>query len=175
MDPPRTEWLELVDEQGRVTGCARRSACHTNPALLHRVVHVLVVDDRGRLLLQRRAPNKDIQPDKWDTSVGGHVTPGEALEDAARREMREELGITTGTLEFLYQYLWRSDVEREWVTSFLCRHNGAYQFDPVEISACRWWPLAEIDAAHAPSIFTPNLLDELRRYAQWVCSCSTNM
>src|SRR5512135_642118 len=99
------EMLEIVDSDGNVLGLAERSELHGNPALIHRVVHVLVFDTHGRLLLQKRSLSKDVAPGKWDTSVGGHVNPGEDIESAALREMREELGMAGVELNFLYRYL----------------------------------------------------------------------
>ena len=64
-----------------------RSECHRNPGLIHRAVHVFVLDGAGRIYLQKRAGSKDIQPGRWDTSVGGHLVPGESYEQGAAREM----------------------------------------------------------------------------------------
>ena len=76
-----------------------------DPSLLHKVVHVLVFNDAGNLLLQKRSMNKDVAPGKWDTSVGGHVSPGEDLKTAALREMKEELGVIPEDIEPLYSYI----------------------------------------------------------------------
>jgi isopentenyldiphosphate isomerase len=89
----KNQQLDNVDEQDQVIGQAPRSECHGNPALVHRVAHVLVFDRSDRLLLQKRSMTKDIQPGRWDTSVGGHLDPGESYLEAACREMREELGV----------------------------------------------------------------------------------
>ena len=86
------EIVDRVDDQDRVIGTASRSACHADPNLIHRAVHVLVFNGQGELLLQLRSLSKDIQPGKWDTSVGGHLDPGEDYRAAAVREMGEELG-----------------------------------------------------------------------------------
>ena len=56
------------------------------------VVHVCVFDSRGRLLIQQRAPEKNIWPGLWDLSVGGAVGAGETSRQGAEREFREELG-----------------------------------------------------------------------------------
>lgn len=159
-----SEWFEIVDEAGTVIGCATRAACHGNPALLHRVIHVVVTDGAGRLYLQKRSMRKDIQPGKWDTSVGGHVMPGEALEQAARREMREELGIEPASVQRLYSYLWRSPVESELVTTFVCNHEGECKPDPDEIEEGRWWSREEIMKWLGTGVFTSNFEEEYRRY-----------
>ncbi|MFH1146869.1 MAG: hypothetical protein V1736_04095 [Pseudomonadota bacterium] len=54
------ELLEIVDRNGNVNGTAPRSLVHDNPALVHKVVHVLVFHEDGRLLLQKRSRNKDV-------------------------------------------------------------------------------------------------------------------
>jgi len=159
------EFFEVVDAPGTPIGCATRAACHGNPALVHRVVHVLVQDAAGRLYLQKRARNKDIQPGKWDTSVGGHVQPGEAVEQAARREMGEELGIHAPLpLTYVHEYLWRSAVESEYVTTYACVFAGIPQPAPDEIEEGRWWTPAEM-TARADEL-TPNCREELRRYCK---------
>lgn len=154
------EWFDLVDESGRPVGRARRRECHGNPTLIHPAVHVFVFGSDGRLFLQRRSPAKDIQPGRWDTSVGGHLRPGEAPDDGARREMREELGIEA-PLRFSHAYVWRSDVETEYVRAYVARHDGPFRLDPAEIAEGRFWSAAEIVGARRTGVFTTNFEHEL--------------
>ena len=67
------ELFPIVDEAGNVTGSATRRECHGGSMLLHPVVHLHVNMPGAGLYLQKRSCDKDIQPGKWDTSVGGHV------------------------------------------------------------------------------------------------------
>src|SRR4030043_1960213 len=99
------ELLEVVDHEGKIISILPRTHIHGNPSLIHRVVHVLIFNTEGKLLLQKRSLNKDVAPGKWDTSVGGHVNLGEDPLSAANREMREELGIENRSPEYLYSYL----------------------------------------------------------------------
>lgn len=69
------EMFPIVDEEGNITGAATRKECHSGSKLLHPVVHLHVFNDKGELYLQKRPAWKDIQPNKWDTSVGGHIDP----------------------------------------------------------------------------------------------------
>ena len=72
------EFFDVFDESGNYRGKYPRSQCHGNPELIHRSVHVVVFDrSMQKILLQKRSMNKDIQPGKWDTAVGGHVAAGE--------------------------------------------------------------------------------------------------
>jgi isopentenyldiphosphate isomerase len=158
------EMLEIVDGDGNVTGCAPRSELHGNPALIHRVVHVLVFDRRGRLLLQKRSAQKDVAPGKWDTSVGGHVNPGEDIRDAALREAKEELGVAGVELRFLYRYLFSNHIESELVSTFSCTYEGELQFNSAEIDEVRHWTLQEIRDNLGTGVFSRHFESEIKNY-----------
>lgn len=163
------EYFEIVDADDHVIGKALRSECHGNPQLIHRVSHVLVFDRQGRLLLQKRSMNKDVQPGKWDTSVGGHLDPGESYETAAKREMFEELGVA-GPLTFLHAYQMRSSFESENVATFTACHDGPFPYSRAEIDEVRFWTSQEIDAALPKGILTPNFMDEWERWKRYLAS-----
>ena len=158
------ELFEIVDEHDKAIGLAPRSLCHGHPELVHRVAHVLVFNRRGALLLQKRALSKDIQPGKWDTSVGGHLMPGEDYEQAARREYHEELGVAEAHLEAWGPSRIRNAVESENVMTYVTCHDGPFCFDPGEIDEVRFWMAAEIDAALGAGTLTPNFEVQWRRW-----------
>jgi len=87
------ELLDIVNKKGETVKTLPRSEIHGDPSLLHKVVHVIVFNSKGDLLLQKRSMNKDVAPGKWDTSIGGHVNASETLDAALKRESEEELGI----------------------------------------------------------------------------------
>lgn len=160
------EIFEVVDESNNVIGTAKRSECHGNPSLIHRTAHVVVYHSDGRLLLQKRASNKDVQPGKWDTAVGGHLDPGEDFEQAARREMNEELGLAVDLpLTQLFDSKIRNDIESENVRVFKTIHDGPFKHHPDEIDEIKFWDICELRNAtrQTPEIFTPNLLQELKQ------------
>lgn len=117
-----SEIFPVVDEQGNTIGSASRGECHSGSMLLHPVVHLHVFDTAGRLYLQKRPDWKDIQPGKWDTAVGGHVDYGESIDEALRREAREELGICDFIPRFLKSYVFQSSRERELVNALSLIH-----------------------------------------------------
>lgn len=163
----KSEYFDIVDEDDRVIGRARRSECHGNPALVHRVAHVLVVNAAGDLLLQKRSPHKDIQPGKWDTSVGGHLDPGEEYEAAAMREMAEELGVSDIPLRYLYRSRIRNEIESENVATYLAFCEGPFTPAPDEIDEVRFWGAPEIDQNLGTGLFTPNFEEEWALFSAW--------
>lgn len=161
------EYFIVVDENDKVIGRASRAECHSNPALIHRVAHVLVFTSAGELILQKRSKSKDIQPGKWDTSVGGHCCEGEDYLTAAYREMEEELGAKGVKLTFIGAYLWRSDVETESVQSFTCTYDGHLTHQPKEIDEVRPWSIEDIKRNLGSGLFTPNFEEEFHHYQRW--------
>lgn len=153
------ELFPIVDEQGNVVGSARRGECHGGSMLLHPVVHLHVFDAAGRLYLQKRPDWKDIQPGKWDTAVGGHVDFGESVEQALRREAREELGLEDFEPEFLKRYVFASDRERELVSAF----RTVVDTSPCpsgEVTAGCFLTRQEILRNIGCGVFTPNFESE---------------
>jgi len=159
------EIFDVVDENNIVIGSALRSECHGNPQLIHRTSHVVVFHSDGRLLLQKRSADKDIQPGKWDTAVGGHLDCGESFIDAARREMTEELGVSVDDLflEFLFDSKIRNEIESENTRVFSTIFDGPFNFCPKEIDEVRFWTSEELLSPELRVNFTPNLIVELDR------------
>jgi isopentenyldiphosphate isomerase/intracellular septation protein A len=157
------EWFPVVNEQGKVIGKAPRSVCHDGKSLLlHPVVHLHIFNKSGKLFMQKRSMNKDIQPGKWDTSVGGHISPGESVEEALTRETREELGINIFTPHSLGSYIWESPREKELVYSFTTVTGQSPVLNRYEIDEGRFWSLQEIRNNLGKEVFTPNFEHEFR-------------
>jgi isopentenyldiphosphate isomerase len=159
------ERFPLVNGKGEVTGCAFRSECHNGSKLLHPVVHLHVFNKKGEILLQKRSMNKDIQPGKWDTSVGGHVDYGETIEEALYREVREELGITSFVPRFVCSYVFESEIEKELVYAYQTIVETPARFNPDEIDEIRFWTREEIEQNRETGIFTPNFESEWEKIA----------
>jgi isopentenyl-diphosphate delta-isomerase type 1 len=156
------EIFPKIDESGKVVGRATRRECHSGSKILHPVVHLYVFNSKNDLLLQKRAMNKDIQPGKWDTSVGGHVSYGESVETALLREVREELGMEKFVPEFLRCFLFESDVEKELVYSYKTVYDGPFRFEKNEIEQIRFWSITEIKNHYGKAVFTPHFESEFR-------------
>lgn len=162
----KEEMFPIVDEEGNITGSATRGECHNGSKMLHPVVHLHVFNSKGELYLQKRPEWKDIQPGKWDTAVGGHVDLGENVEQALRREVREELGITDFTPERLLQYVFESDRERELVFVHKTIYDGSVT-PSEELDGGRFWSMEEIEQNISKGIFTPNFESEFEKIKEY--------
>ncbi len=99
---------------------------------------------------------KDLFPGYWDTSVGGHLSPAESVEDALKRETLEELGLTVFEYSFLRKYIWESHRERELVYSFTGNTTEIPVPNKDEIEEGRYWTPDEIRGKLGKDVFTPN-------------------
>jgi isopentenyldiphosphate isomerase len=160
------EQFDTIDDDGNIIGVATRDDCHGNPELIHRAVHVLVIDLKKRLYLQKRSMKKLVQPGKWDTSVGGHVVSGEGYEAAAEREMEEELAITGASLNHLFDYKIRNELESENVRTFLVFWGREIAFNTDEISDGRFWEKRGILDNIGRGLFTPSFEKEYDLFQQ---------
>ncbi len=157
------EWFPVVNEDGKEIYTAPRTLLHNGRSmLLHPVVHLHLFNKQGELFLQKRAMIKDLLPGKWDTSVGGHINPGENVETALSRETEEELGLKNFKFRFQRRYIWESLQERELVYSFTGISDDKPEINREEIDEGRFWTMQEIIYKQDTGIFTPNFENEFR-------------
>ena len=158
--PSCREWFPIVEPSGLVVGRSSRQYCHSGAKPLHPVVYLHIIDRQSRIYLQKRSMKKDIQPGKWDTAVGGHVSYGETVLEALYREASEELGLECFNPIHLETYEFESPIEREMVNVFAA--VGAYDLHPDldEVDEGRWWSLDDLDASIGKGVFTPNFESE---------------
>jgi isopentenyl-diphosphate delta-isomerase len=134
------EVFPLVNKKGQVVGQAARKECHQNPDLLHPATNIILFNQQGEVLLQQRSENKDLYPGQWTTSTSGHLKLEETYQQAAAREIKEELGIDypVGKLQPLGKYLNRTAEETELVGFFAGIYNGGVDFNKEEINKIKW-------------------------------------
>ncbi len=154
------ETFDVVDENDSVTGQATRGEVHERD-LLHRAVHVFVVNKRGDILLQQRSRLKDRHPGVWDSSVSGHLDAGESYEAAAVRELDEEMGIRDAAPEEIARLTACAETGWEHICLYRARHDGALRFPAAEVDAALWMPPEELRQwiAARPEDFAPGFLE----------------
>jgi isopentenyldiphosphate isomerase len=150
------EWVPLVDEQGKITGQAPRSQVHNGSKLLHPVVHLHVINHNKAILVQKRPMSKLIQPGKWDTAVGGHISAGETLEQALKKEAFEEIGLVDFSARMVKMYNWESEIEAELVYMFVSYDFKNFKVHSDEVEEARFWTRKQIENNLGKEVFTPN-------------------
>lgn len=150
------EIFPLVDETGNIIGQAPRSVCHDGSKLLHPVIHLHIFNSDGELYLQKRSATKDVQPNKWDSSVAGHIDLDETPKMAACREAGEELGLSGIDPQFITKYIIETDRERELSYCFYAIYNGVFVLNRDELADGRFWKIEEIQSNLGKDIFTTN-------------------
>lgn len=95
---PTDDQVVLVDESANPIGRAPRLAVHTAETPLHLAFSTYLFNRHGQVLITRRALGKGTWPGVWTNSCCGHPRPGESLDNAMRRRIREELGAEVGPL-----------------------------------------------------------------------------
>jgi 8-oxo-dGTP diphosphatase len=149
------EYFDILDENGNKTGQIKpRSEVHRD-GLVHRMVHVWIVNSQNKILMQRRAPQKDSYPNMWDVSVGGHILAGMDAIETVIKEVEEELGVNIelNEIELLFKFK-GSDTYNETVFN-----NGFYEeyliekdldiktlkIQKEEVAEVRWFSMEELE------------------------------
>ena len=174
-DPASDDVVVLVDEHGTPTGTWPRSTVHSSTTPLHLAISVYLLDRRGRLLMTRRSLGKRTWPGVWTNSCCGHLRPGESAEQAARRHLRSELGITDVSLtcvlpDFRYRAQDAGGVwENEICPVFLARATRTVELsvDPDEAMEIAWTDWAQVCSAMmlTPFAFSPWSREQLAEMA----------
>lgn len=137
------EYLAVVNEKDKVIGKKSRKYVHDHH-LIHRGVHIFIVNKKGEVLIQKRSKFKKDRAGYLDASVGGQVLSGETYKAAAIREAKEELGVDIEGIKEVCKYKSFSKRQREIRTLFTACHDGPFRIDRREIEWVRFFSIAEI-------------------------------
>ncbi len=155
------EPLILVDNADREIGFLDKSSCHDGDGVLHRAFSLFIFNQRGELLLQRRAAGKRLWPSYWSNSCCSHPRRGELMAEAVQRRMEQELGLRA-PLRFVYKFEYQARFGDQGTEHELCWvYVGQTTEQPVinttEIDEWRWIAPEALDAelAAGEDTFTP--------------------
>lgn len=146
MTSVKEEWFDVVNERDEVIDRRTRREVHAT-GLWHRAVHILVFNANGQVFLQKRSMLKDLSPGLWDSSCSGHLDSGEDYDQAAVRELGEEIGVRIEKApERWFRLTACAETGWEFVWVYRLRYDGLIQVDPVEIQYGEWATPAEVTA-----------------------------
>ncbi len=159
------ETFDIVNEQDKVVGVATQKEAY-DQQLTHRIAHVMILNNGGEILLQKRGETCSYLPGFWSTSVGGHVRSGETYEEGAQREAEEELGIEVGDLKLLGKemFLVRPGFQK-FLSVFVSNHPGPYTNLPGKVSESTFFSVEKIkEMILQGEKFHPELIFVLEKY-----------
>ena len=150
------EYVDILDEvSGEVTGekISKKEAHRTGR--WHGSIHIWIIsEDKKRILLQRRCADKDLFPNMWDISVGGHISAGEDALVSAKRELREELGLDDTKYDFQYvdrikeEFEYKEILSNEFVTIYKIVSDidlDSITLQEEEVREARWFTKDELN------------------------------
>lgn len=158
------ERIQIVDENDQPIGASTRQEAWASGSF-YRLVQIVIRDESGNLLLQKRSMQKPLYPGRWTNAASGHVDEGETYEIAAPRELKEEIGIDT-PLTFVGKFL----VQKKEGSKTINQFNGIFEgkvsqnakliLQPEEVSEIKWLTLEDLreDIAKSPNNFTPAMV-----------------
>jgi isopentenyldiphosphate isomerase len=149
------ELVDIVDDNDNVIATVTRVEMRAR-RLQHRSVSVAVISGDGRLLVHKRSESKDIWPGWWDIAAGGVVAAGESYDEAARRELAEELGIVDVAIEYLGAARYVDIEVAAWCRGYRVVHDGPFSFTDGEVAEIRWVTFDELDAMRSHQRFLPD-------------------
>lgn len=159
----KRELFYLVDDNDEAIGSVERFIAHRSKTLKHRSIFILLVNDQDELLLQKRSQFKDSFPGYWTVSVSGHVTFGQTYDEAAKREMEEEIGLVLDLKPLQKIYI---EEEREFAFIYKAHLKDEemtkISFDQDEISEVRWVAVKKLTEFIKENDLTPSALKVLK-------------
>ena len=162
----------IVDEQDNITGEMQLFDAMASGKTL-RVSHVLVLNSKGLILLQRRGPNV-LAPNLWNAAAAGHVDAGDDYQSTAVKELQEEMGLTTSEEELNYIDKFLLPVKSpkgdhaKFHAGFYVINDGEVTPEPEEVSEVRWEAVEDlqIEITKNPGNFTEAFVILAKKYIE---------
>ena len=142
------EQVVVVSENDEILGLMEKMNAHEN-GILHRAFSVFLFNDKGEMLLQKRASGKYHSPNQWTNAVCSHPKIDETYLEGAQRRLNEELGITANLTE-KFSFIYKADVgqnlwEHELDHVFTGNYEGNLALNEEEVSEVRYISMQQLD------------------------------
>lgn len=164
------ERIQIVDENDRPIGASTRQEAWANGSY-YRLVQIVIQDEEGNFLFQKRSLKKPLYPGLWTNAASGHVDEGETYETSAPRELNEEIGVTV-PLTLVGKFLVQKTVDDKIINQFngvfegRIPHDTEFSLQPEEVSEVKWFTPAELRERIVanPDAFTPAAVTAFHKF-----------
>ena len=152
------ELVILVNEKDKPIGVEEKLKAHLE-GKLHRCFSILILNSKGEILIQKRAETKYHSPGLWSNTCCSHPRPNEKIIEAAKRRLKEEMGIET-VLNEIFKFSYRAKIgnliENEIDHVFFGRFDGNPIVNKKEVGDWRWINLKDLkkDLKENPEKYT---------------------
>ena len=153
------EQVILVDENDNETGTMEKMEAHRK-GVLHRAFSVLIFNSKGEMLIQKRAKTKYHSAGLWTNTCCSHPRPGESIDVAAQRRLKEEMGIDVSPVlshKFIYKVELENNLSEHELDYVLTgKFDGDPQPNPTEVDDWRFVSLPDLEKeiSNKPKGFT---------------------
>jgi isopentenyl-diphosphate Delta-isomerase len=164
------EQVIFVNEHDEPIGAGTREEAWAK-GIFVRIIRIIIRDENGRILSQHRVDTAKSYPGLWTNSASGHVDAGETWDEAAKRELQEEVGIST-ELKLVGDFSLSVDTDGKKIRQFNRFYEGVIDSSekitpqPEEVSEFRWYELRELKQAihSSPEMFTPGFQESITKF-----------
>lgn len=139
------EYVDLVDENDNVIKAVTREYLDRNNLRNYRVVNIIIINSNNQIILAKRSKKKKWFGGCYFFSVGGHVIANENYEDAAYRELEEELGIKCKNLEEIGYFNPMESGTSSFSKLYKLKYDGEFIIDKDEIETMCYFEKKELD------------------------------
>jgi isopentenyldiphosphate isomerase len=158
------EVVDIIDENDKVIGKTTKNIAR-GKNILHRGAHVVVFNSDGKLFVQKRSKTKLVHPGLWGLGAGGWVSSGEDYETAAKRELKEELGIKKG-IKFLFDFRYKTSDDNYKSKFYKCIFDGKIKLQKEEIEKGEFRTINEIKNMSKKGLLCPDTAIFFEKYLE---------
>jgi isopentenyldiphosphate isomerase len=164
------ERIQIVDKNDQPIGASTRQEAWATGSF-YRLVQIVLRDQEGNFLLQKRSMNKPLYPGRWTNAASGHVDEGENYEDSAPRELKEEIGVSV-PLTFVGKFLVQKTEDGRIINQFngifegTVPHATKFVLQPEEVTEIKWFTPKELQKliSNSPDDFTPAMVRTIKEF-----------
>ena len=130
MKEDNVEYFDIVNEKDEIVGkISENEQKSVKPSQL-RFINIIIINNDNMIVVPKRSSNRKLFPNCYDFSVGGHVNSGENYEEAAYRELKEELGIKNVKLQEVAYFSPYDSDSNTFQKVYLLKYNSEiYEYD----------------------------------------------